>query len=368
MFDQSFSGQVCDPLGEEFAALPPAPRIPLDGLRQTVGRIERDEVRARAGRAMARGLLTHMHCVNTAREWAIIGGGPSINDHLKTIRKLKRRGVAIVSVNKTHDWLLSKGIVPWGHILLDPMEWVAGYVQRPRKDVRYFVASQCHDAVFDALKGYPVFLWHADQDFPEGPEPSTYLKEHYPVATKTQTWVATPGSTTVSLRAMPLGHTMGADKFHLIGLDSSRTPNGALHAYDKPEPPDAETGTMGLKHAGRKFYFDTNGHMARQMIDFDDMIKELPKHYASGRLRPQFELTVYGSGLLPFMAATYGLHADPKCNADPSQVGGYTRSSIQSHVSIPEISVAQKIVDDLGKDFTMARMQLMTKSPDPLLN
>ncbi len=282
------------------------------------GRIGRAEVRARAGRAMARNLPTFQDCLNPAQTWAIIGGGPSLARDVAAIRALKRQGARIVGVNKSHDWLLERGIVPWGHVLLDPKDWVARYVKRPRKDVRYFLASQCHDDTFAALKDYPVFLWHAGQDFDEGPEPNTYLRAAWP----RRPWFVVPGGTTVGLRAMQLGHAMGADRFHLFGLDSSRE-DGRLHAYAKTEAADAESGALSLRFRGKKYVFDTNSHMARQQMDFDTFIAEMPKHFASGLLRPGFALTVHGAGLLPFFAAMIGLHADPACNADPARVGGY---------------------------------------------
>jgi len=268
---------------------------------------------------MARNLPAFVTCVNGSSEWAIVGGGPSINDCVGDIRRLKRRGVQIVSVNKSHDWLLEHGIRPWGHVLLDPRDWVAGYVGRPRSDVRYFVASQCHDSVFEALKDYPVFLWHAGQDFPEGPEPNQVLREKWPRAT----WYCVPGPTTVGLRAVYLGAAMGATKFHLFGLDSSKS-SGRLHGYDKPEAPDAEPGSLKLKHDGKKYEFESNSHMVRQQMDFDKLMLDLPKEKETGRLPKGFTLTVYGSGLLPMFAAKLGLHADPECNKDPAKVGGYT--------------------------------------------
>lgn len=298
--------------------MPPSFAKPRNDLDHNNGRIDKSEVIKRAGQAMARGLPQFTRCINTAKEWAIIGGGPSINDHTRTIRKLQNRGVNIVSVNKSHDWLLEQGIVPWGHVMLDPKEWVSGYVTKPRKDVRYFVASQCHESVFDKLEGYPVFMWHAGQDFPEGPEPTSYLAQYWPHTP----WYVVPGTTTVGLRATQLGHEMGADTFHLIGLDSSRRA-GSLHAYYKMEALDASSGAVKLKHRGMKYRFETNSHMARQHKDFDELIKALPEHFKTGRLRPTFNTVVYGSGLLPFFAAMIGLHADPKCNENPELVGGY---------------------------------------------
>lgn len=292
------------------------------------GRIDRAEVRKRAANAMARKLPHHLKVINEAHEWAIIGGGPSLKDSLPEIRRLKRNGANIVSVNKSHDWLLDNGITPWAHVLLDPKDWVAKYVQKPRRDVRYFIASQCHDDTFDALDGFPVFLWHAGQDFPEGPEPTCVLREKWP----TVPWFIVPGPTTVGLRAIFLGSQLGASKFHLFGLDSSRTPNGPLHAYAKPEAPDAQPGTLKLKHNGTKYSFDTNSHMARQQFDFDKLLTELPDQVKAGNLSPSIDITVHGSGLLPTFAAMHGLHAKPECNEDPGKVGGYTSTD---HLTVP---------------------------------
>ncbi len=298
---------------------------------------------------MKRGLPTTLHCINTAREWAVIGGGPSINDEVATIRKLKRRGVAIVSVNKSHDWLLEHGIVPWAHVLLDPKEWVADYVKRPRKDVRYFVASQCHDRTFDALDGYPVFLWHAGQDFPEdnAAEPDSYLREHFPPQ-KGHNWQIVPGGTTVGLRVPMLGHHMvkGVDVFHMLGMDSSRM-NGAMHAYDKPEPPDAARGTQALYVKGKQHLFHTNTHLAKQFDDFGKFMDSLEDHYKFQRIRKGFKMKFYGYGLLPFYAAMLGLHAQPEFNQDPTRVGGWTsfRSAVGAH------SVSDDLMASLAADF-----------------
>lgn len=300
----------------------PKPREPKKSLPPPAGRIGREELRLRVESAMRRNLPTDLHCINTAKEWAVIGGGPSINDEVDTIRKLKREGVAIVSVNKSHDWLLEHGIVPWAHVLLDPKDWVADYVKRPRKDVRYFVASQCHDSVFESLKDYPVFLWHAGQDFTEDgvEEPDNYLREHWPNAT----WRTVPGATTVGLRTPMLGHWMpnGPDVFHMFGMDSSRM-NGALHAYDKTEAKDAGQGRQSLFWKGREFRFQTNSHMAQQFMDFDKFMDNLGDHYKHGRLRKSFRMKFYGYGLLPFFAAMLKIHAVPEFNDDPSRVGGW---------------------------------------------
>lgn len=291
-------------------------------LENNDARLDRQEIRKRCGNAMARKLPLFLYCKNDAKTWAVIGGGPSINDCVKDIRRLKKAGANIVSVNKSHDWLLENGIVPWAHVLLDPQERVKDYVKRPRKDVRYFVASQCHASVFDALDGYPVFLWHAGQDFPflDLQEPTAYLREYWTEGS--QNWICTPGPTTVGLRVPYIGHQMGADHFHMFGMDSSRS-NGKLHGYDKDEIRDAQCPDLFVKHNGFKYRFETNSHMARQQADFDKMVEDLPSKYQTGLFRKEFTMTIHGSGLLPFYAAKIGWHANPECNKNPEKVGGF---------------------------------------------
>lgn len=137
-----------------------------------------------------------------------------------------------------------------------------------------------------------------------------------------------PGGTTVGLRAIHLGHALGVRNMHLFGFDSSRE-GGRLHAYPKTEAEDAESGELALKFRGRKYFFDTNSHMARQQMDFDKFIEDLPNLIACGALSASLSVAVHGSGLLPFFAAMIGLHADPACNADPARVGGYLRESAE---------------------------------------
>ncbi|MCA0202522.1 MAG: hypothetical protein LCH56_17120 [Proteobacteria bacterium] len=138
-----------------------------------------------------------------------------------------------------------------------------------------------------------------------------------------------------------LGHALSADRFHIFGLDSSRS-YGRFHAYEKDEAADAEAGTLSLRICGKKYVFETNSHMARQQMDFDKFIEEMPQSFAAGALRREFQLIVHGAGLLPFFAVMIGLHADPACNADPARVGGFINLIAEkcemNHFSIDEKS------------------------------
>ncbi len=241
----------------------------------------------------------------------ICGGGPSMGDlaQLKKIRALAKRGAKIWAVNKTHDFLLTKGIVPWAACLLDPMDWVAGYIAKPRSDVIYAVASQCHGDVFAALKNAQLHVWHAGVDDDDGQDhPTPLLQTEFPSAD----WLVIPGPTTVGLRSIMVGYALGFRVFHLFGLDSSMRVgpdfSTSLHAYSKPKPTDAAEGWVSLRSTQGEHRFYTNAHMARQVLDFEDMVERIAELVRQKTMQP-IRITVHGDGMLPELAKCYGWHA-----------------------------------------------------------
>lgn len=335
-------------------------------LNKDGGFLGREGVRERCGLALERNLPPLFEAGNPFEAWAIIGGGPSVGRHTRVIRYLKSKGVAIVSVNKSHDWLLEHDIVPDYHFMCDPKQRVAGYVSRPRQDVNYCLGSTCHPDVFDALKGLKTYLWHPSQDFPEGPEPDTYMQSHWPGRYKAE--FRNGGGTTIGGRAMTVGHSWGTNRFHMLGMDSSRGKAGNLHAYEKEEMKEGVSdGAIALKWRGTKFYFNTNSHMARQQMDFDKFLTEMPERWEKGQVRKEFRWIFYGEGLTPFWAATLGFHAEARFNApdggNPALVGGYVGvqnipkcDAIEEDDS-PKIELSQSLKDGLasrqGREITL---------------
>lgn len=247
----------------------------------------------------------------------ICGGGPSLNDELHTIRALQARGGYVVSVNKTHDHLLGleQPIVPFGHVLLDPMPWVSDYTNKVRAGVNYFVASSCDPTVSRRIRarGGKVYLWHAGADFYGVPEPMRILKDEFP----DKAWLVAVGPTTVGLRSIMLLYQFGFRVFHLFGLDSSMRAdaNGvyALHAYPKERPKDSEEGVITLSTRTGEYEFYTNNHMSKQMTDFEDILEQIGELVVSKTWEP-VSIVVHGDGLLPTYAASVGLHANPLMN------------------------------------------------------
>ena len=237
----------------------------------------------------------------------IAGGGPSIKDDLKTIRKMHKKA-KILACNKTHDWLMARNIKPDYGCLLDPKEWVADYIKKPHKKAIYLISGQCHAKVFQNLSKAKVALWHAGVDYYGEEWPTKILRAEF----SDRYWKVVPGPTTVGLRSLLVGYLLGFRDFHLFGFDSSLT-DGHAHAYKKPKPYDAREGEVTLQSKRGRETFMTNSHMARQCLDFEQLLDKIVSFVKVKAFDP-VNITVHGKGLLPSLAAGYGIHADKELN------------------------------------------------------
>jgi len=276
---------------------------------KATGRLPFWELIERTRAVMDRELVDISEIENTGTgKLLICGGGPSLHDTLKTIRKMSKKS-KVLGCNKTHDWLLKKGIKPDYACLLDPKDWVADYIKKPHKNCTYLIANQCHPDVFDSLADFNVVLWHAGEDYYNEEWPTKILKQEY----QDRIWKVVPGATTVGLRAILVGYLLGYRDFQLFGFDSSLNKDGQAHAYAKPKPPDAKEGQMALQSKIGTEVFTTNSHMAKQCTDFVEMVEKIGD-FMERRIFEPVNITVHGSGLLPSLAAGYGLHADKNMN------------------------------------------------------
>lgn len=205
---------------------------------------------------------------------AIIGGGPSLNGELDILRRFKY----IMACGSVHDHLICAGIIPKWCVIVDGDPVMARYLTHPAKGCTYLVASQCHQAVFEALKGYHVVLWHAGDGEPSreiwGDEPKTLIG----------------GGCTVGLRAMMIALTFGYGNLHLFGFDTCVPDEETHHAYefatDWEEIGDLTRVRLGSAD-GEEFLMAPY-HLA-QLFDFKTMLKAQAK-----RMR----VTVHGGGAL----------------------------------------------------------------------
>ena len=237
----------------------------------------------------------------------ILGGGPSLADHLEEIRELRAAGVKLITLNGSYNWALDKGLVPSAQIMVDARPFNARFSKPVIEKCKYFIASQCDPSVLEGLPKDRTFLWHtAAQDIKE------VLTEHYDV------WWSVPGGSTVMLRAIPLLRMLGFRRFYLFGFDSclqsdyfdsrcvgcscdasqkniEACPRNHItqkhHAYAQPEN-DSEhviSVTCGDK------LFRCHAWMLSQAQEFQDLVKFLGD---------EIELQVRGEGLIAHILKT----------------------------------------------------------------
>lgn len=219
----------------------------------------------------------------------VVGGGPSASDHVDDIRAKQRRGAEVIAVNGSHDWLVySHGIVPDIHVVLDPMECAADWVQRPHPDVLYMIGSIANPAVTTALAGYRRKGFHAIT--------SSVMEwlESEEAKQRRGNWYAIGGASTAALRMMNLVWVGGGRWIEFYGVDSSF--RGARHhAYDQPIPPGCDRyNPLKLWANGKSFVGDSG--MLIQAMDFRALLLQF---------WPQMVIVVHGDGLLPHVYNTW---------------------------------------------------------------
>jgi len=174
-----------------------------------------DQRKANMASALARGYPVVEKLESNWRPLAIVGGGPSVADDVEELRNWKSsRNGEIWACNGALDWLMERGIKPDGFVMIDPHPSKVADLKNPPDGVTYYIASICDPAVFDALAGKDVVIWH--QKDPENKPP------------KGQGWVG--GGPTVLTRAPLVAYCLGWRDVHLFGADSSFETK-ETHAY-----------------------------------------------------------------------------------------------------------------------------------------
>ena len=204
----------------------------------------------------------------------IIGGGPSIEDQVGTLRLHSASGHHLFAMNGSGLWLQRQGIVPQALILLDARPHNARFVQGLDRRVVLYIASQCDEIVFAAAKNHRVIMWHPTLSHPNA---------------DTRPNVNIGGGTSTGNRALRLVHVIGYREAHLYGYDSSYR-DGDSHAFDQFE--NAGDRAIEIYCGGR--WFVTTPWMARQAEDFQKI--------AMGLIAEGLAIHVHGDGLLPEVA------------------------------------------------------------------
>lgn len=174
---------------------------------------------------------------------AIVGGGPSLKNHLDEIRKYKW----IMAAGSSHDFLVENGIIPTFAAATDPKDETADYYLKPHKDTCYLLASQCPPKLFDQLKDYNVAMWHFHDQVDE---------EHYQ-GEQSICW-----GCMVGVNCIQLALYLGFQQQHYFGYDCS-IDGSESHAYRVADEERAEIlsrrteATIGEGPDTRKYWTTT---------------------------------------------------------------------------------------------------------------
>jgi len=224
-------------------------------------------------------------------EVMILGGGPSLNGQLDTIRRMSAEGVKIVTLNGAYNWALEHGLQVGSQVVVDARPFNARFTKPVDPKTNYLIGSQCDPSVLEGLPKERTFLWHTTAEAIRD-----ILVELSPDdAQGRPTWFGIPGGTTVLLRAIPLLKMLGYRKFHLFGCDSCVVHKDTCsddnsdfwnhHAYQQVENDGVPLYPAVV--GGRTFR--CTAWQIAQAQEFISLIKHMGN---------MFELEVYGDGLL----------------------------------------------------------------------
>lgn len=217
----------------------------------------------------------------------IVGGAPSIKDHLEEIRELsKDPRNAIFAINWTHTWLINNGIIPRGCVFFEIDAEPATILENAHPDCTYFICCHCHPKTFDMLKGYKRVLWHT--------HPNSDLEDQVHNEIFPNSHLCGGGIYTFT-RSITVAMFLGYRHFDIFGCDSSFPDDGNTHVEGYETVFDAKVDGMFVyaqnsdtKEVRR---FKTTGALALQVQEFVEYCK---------RNHQFFSLRVYGDSLLRF--------------------------------------------------------------------
>lgn len=203
---------------------------------------------------------------------SIVGAGPSLSWTYKDLIG------DVLACNSAHDFLIGKGIIPEYTMIWDSHPIMGGVIDKPHKDVKYLIASRCHQSVFEKFKDFDVSVWHALG----AEEVEKYLVKYQ----RNEPMIA--GGSAAVTRGMFVAATMGYFKEqHLFGVDSCYA-EGASHVAGTISKNDE----MKIRVCGK--WFSVAPWMALQAGDFKVIAPIMQSKGA--------RIVVHGTGLIPYTA------------------------------------------------------------------
>lgn len=209
----------------------------------------------------------------------MVGGGPSITDHVEDIRTLKGCGGVVFAMNAASQWLRGKSVPVDYQVFSDAKEETASLVDPAAK--AHLMASQVSPKTMEAVRA-PI-VWHL--------ETGEIEKNFPPEKVKRGGYALLGGGAATGNSAMCVAYALGFRTFHVFGFDSSHR-DGKGHAYRQPM--NDLIPTVEVEWAGK--IYTCSVAMKAQAEKFQITAQALTQ---AGCL-----IEVYGDGLLQHMYLT----------------------------------------------------------------
>jgi SAM-dependent methyltransferase len=218
----------------------------------------------------------------------IIGGGPSIDGQIETIKALVASGARVVAIERMASWCHAHGIIPDYVAVMDASEDVPSSLRHIQPGTVCVTATQCGQAVVDALQGHRhVYSYSA-------PTSSLNLPMLFEQAVHAKQTVLCVGAS-VTHAAMTIAMALGMTSLHIFGFDCHMTAAPYAHGItgvgvDVPEYLDIDVEGRLFRTTGPYFSFV---HQFFHLIDTGCLLGYLKR------------VQVYGDSLVTAMGAKF---------------------------------------------------------------
>lgn len=202
---------------------------------------------------------------------AIVGFSPSLVDTWEDVTKCD----AVLTMSGSHDFLLSRGIVPTYHVECDPRPHKANFLRRTHPDTTYLLASTCHPSLFEMLSHRKVVMWHGFTD--DGVEEQEKIVGRFDPGVR-----LLAGGTQCGGRSIVVARELGHTVFNCHGMDCSYR---------------GEIQWAGEHYTQRHdtFMLDVDG---KQFETSDLMLQATEDFFVVMKMLSGCQFKVYGDGLL----------------------------------------------------------------------
>ena len=151
----------------------------------------------------------------------IVGGGPSVNSELETMKELYAKGMPVMAIARMYPWCVKNGLGPTFVASMDSMEEQEKGFENINSETIHLMCSVTRPSLFKDLPKGKVFIWDNMDDIVVR---NIRREAGYTVATCVQ------GGGSVTVSSLSLGMNLGFADFHIFGADCMFPSKDQTHA------------------------------------------------------------------------------------------------------------------------------------------